>query len=100
MDFVLLLNTGSRPNLYISEWTCSLPFVTAPAFMAGPIFQGPKPLLKSSLVATIKAYTGTNYTDEDINFALYSHYISGWGMGNATHQVNISRQLHIIDKIA
>ena len=53
-----------------------------------------------SLVASIKAYTGTNYTDEDINFALYSHYISGWGMGNATHQVNISTQPHIIDKIA
>ena len=52
-----------------------------------------------SLVASIKAYTGTNYTDEDISFAFYSHRISGWGMGNATHQVNISTRLHIIDKI-
>ena len=30
--------------LYISEWTGSLPFVTAPVFMAGPISKGPKPL--------------------------------------------------------
>ena len=40
-----------------------------------------------TLVPRIKNLAGTSYTDEDVAFAFYSHYVAGWS--NVTQQVAI-----------
>ena len=45
-----------------------------------------------TLVPRIKNFAGTSYTDEDVAFAFYSHYVAGWS--NATQQVGIHAKHH------
>ena len=40
-----------------------------------------------TIVASVRKYTGTTHTDEDITFAFYKHNIAGWGYPNVTEQV-------------
>lgn len=43
------------------------------------------------MVAVLRNYT-TNYTDDDIAFALYTDFVTGWGFFNSSNPSQVYNQ--------